>query len=508
MTLFGRPGRLGRWLTLFVLIAVAILAWQTRRRFIRTWFADGAPGPAPLLTTAAKSAPGLSPVERVRVLLVDGLTAATARQLAGMNGLCQAGLDLVVDVGFPTVSLPVQAVLWTGKTQQQSGILYRIPALPNPPEGAAPVLLSGSRAVLESDPHIAGSFGFTELVPRSVLGPAAVPRPASDADFAVTAEQAVAGPDRLVFVHVLRVDKAGHKGGTHGSAYRSTVAWADALLVRLLTAAPPGKTTRWFVLSDHGHRPNGGHGGSEASVRLVRACVAGGPSLLSPAPAESMGGNLIHLVDLSRALFDSLGLGPAPGSAGRPLGHALAHPDEGATLPRPSRGRALVGVLILAASLFLTVGGLGWRPALGWLPWWLPVAYGSVLVMRGLPTLSNPMVYPPLGRDMILAALPGLLVLMVVAARAALRAGNRLPRLYGAQMALPVGAAAASLTVCGGIEALFGIANGPPLLPFFTAHASLLLALLAASALTMAATLLVTVTVSTVSARILRRPAP
>ena len=45
-----------------------------------------------------------------------------AERMPTLSRHCATGIDTAVDVGFPTVSLPVQHALWTGRTQQQSGV--------------------------------------------------------------------------------------------------------------------------------------------------------------------------------------------------------------------------------------------------------------------------------------------------------------------------------------------------------------------------------------------------
>jgi hypothetical protein len=458
------------------LAGAGLLAGQARRRFIQTWFRDGPPAAAPVLSGERAAVGGLAPAERVRVLLIDGLDRNTAGTLPTLDGLCRAGTDLEVDVGFPTVSLPVQSVLWTGRTQQQTGLLYRIAPLALPPPDAVAVQVPGSVAVAEDHPFIAGSFGFEV---RSGTAPAW-----PEAAFARAAGEVVAGSARLAFVHVLRVDKAGHRGGSRSEGYRTAARWADGLLRQLLEAAPVDARTRWFVLSDHGHRDRGGHGGEERAMRIVRACLGGGAT-------ANVGGGSVHLVDLARALRDSLGLAPGAGP-GRPLAVAVAHPDRDATLPRVPAGRLLMAALIALAGLGYSVVGaarsgklLGARRAgkLLAFPWWLPTSYLGVIVLRGVPTLSNPIVYPPLGWDAVLAGVPGLVVLAV----AFVAVGRRAPVAFcGQQLALPAALAVAALVGCRGLEALVDGRAGPPLSPHWTAHASVLLSLLAAAALTLA----------------------
>ena len=66
----------------------------------------------------------------MRVVLLDGLSRAHALRLPSLSEICSAGQELQLDIGFPTVSLPVQSALWTGMTQQQSGLQYHIGKLP------------------------------------------------------------------------------------------------------------------------------------------------------------------------------------------------------------------------------------------------------------------------------------------------------------------------------------------------------------------------------------------
>ena len=216
------------------------------------------------------------------------------------------------------------------------------------------------------------------------------------------------------------------------------------------------------MLADHGHRPSGGHGGAEESIRLVRACLAG-----AGVPASPRGGHnhLVHMVDLSRAVADSLGLAPLPRSAGRPLGAALAAPAQpGATLPHPRAARWVTAVALVALALALAwwAGRRAW-----WLPWWWVVAYLAVVAIEGAPSLSTPMIYPPLGRTMYLAALPGLAVLAVVSGLAVRRLGPA--RLLTTQLLVPAAATLAALILCWGT---------PPLMPAWTAHTSLFAVLL------------------------------
>jgi hypothetical protein len=492
-----RRQRLGYIALAALVCIVALAAYHYRRAFIRAFFLDGAgQARAPALAASA-DAGGLSPVLRVRVVVIDGLGRDHAMSLAHHDQACARGYDLIVDTGFPTVSLPVQHALWTGLTQQQSGILFQGKpqilgrARPAPAHGL-PARVPGSTALAESHAYIVHALGFARVFPET---PTELPDGWAGGGFVAAARDAVASDAALVFVHLLGVDVAGHRqGGKSSPAYGEAARAADEVLGQLMAAeqAAHGQGTRWFVLSDHGHRgvallgPGGGHGGSEPEIRQVRGCIAGE---LEHEPAIAPG-TYIHLVDYSRAMADSLGLALDKRSAGRPLHAAARAPvDRGATLPAPRPGRWLAAALILLAALLLT--GVAARGQWSWLPWWWPASLLCVFVIAGAPSLSVPVIYRPLGRELYLAALPALCVLAVQAALA-LRApsSSKAPVMAGlrmviAQLALPFAAALAAAVLSGGSDALRIAAKGasePPLMPRFTAYTSALTVLFYAGA--------------------------
>jgi hypothetical protein len=228
-----------------------------------------------------------------------------------------------------------------------------------------------------------------------------------------------------------------------------------------IDAANNGPRGRWLVLADHGHRGAGGHGGEESDLRLVRACVAGA----GVNSATAVRGHLIHLVDLSRVLADSLGLAPHPRSAGRPIYGALAAPEQPAiTLPRAGPLRLVIAAVLIAAALAVSwrVARRSWR-----LPWWWVLAYLSVVAIEGAPTLSTPMIYRPLGQSIYVAALPGLCLLAVLAGLGARRGGA--PRVALSELLLPAAACAACAVLCW---------RDPPLVPLWSAQLSMCLVLL------------------------------
>ncbi len=408
-------------------------------------------------------------VDRVRVVLVDGLAAANARQLPAWRAVCDRGLTLAVDVGFPTVSLPVEVALWTGLTQQQSGVVFRSdhPLVPPLADGI-PANVPGSRAIAEDHGWIVRSLGFADVRPPADPSDPSKVKDAEPAAWRAVwlsrAHDAVASDARLAFVHVLRVDTMGHRVGRASPAYAATAGDADAIVDTLVAAAPDA---RWFLLSDHGHLDDGGHGGEERELRVVQACIAG------PGVARGNGGP-IHIVDVARALADSLGVKLDPHALGRPLGESLAAPLDGdqAVPALPLRTAAIAILLIIVG------GATSYAAARRWwlLPWWFVIACVSLVLVRGLPTLSMAMVYAPAGRAMYITWLPALAV-CAIASYAGTR-DVRAWRVAVAQLALPVATLAAVITACGAWRTLLGAAIAP-VVAHYTAWLSALLLIMA-----------------------------
>ncbi|TMQ21842.1 MAG: alkaline phosphatase family protein [Deltaproteobacteria bacterium] len=471
-----------RLTALVVVCVLGALAWelpQVRRRVMYDaahW--DALPG-EPAVIPGGTGA-GLAPAARTRVVVIDGLSAEVAATLPVLQALCKRGVAARIDVGFPSVSLPVEAVLWSGLTQQQTGIVNRDGRPLVPPLAGIPSQVPDSRAVAESHGWIVRSLGF------ATAEPAADPTdPARDADpegwkavWQRRAAAAVTSGARLVFVHVLEVDAAGHGHGGDSAEYRAAARDADALLGALLAGDP---TARWFALSDHGHLAggHGGHGGEEREIRQVQGCFAG-PGIL---PGR---GQLLHLADVSRAIADSTGTELPRASIGRPLAVALAAPLTGDdALPAIALGAGAIAMSLLAIGVALTL--LAARP--WWLaPWWFVLGGVALVMLRGEPTLSKWWVYQP--RDMIVIWLRTTLVRVVVA-----------------QLAAPLAAAAAALTAAGAWSAVLG-AEVAPVVPRFTAYSSPLLVMAAHGALAVALGALATLVRPVFGRRARRAPAP
>jgi hypothetical protein len=451
-----------------VIVALVLLAYawgapKLRHEWVRDVITFDAEPTDPVELPASVGA-GLPPAQRVRVILIDGLSASTAHTMTTWSSLCNQGISTTVDVGFPTVSLPIQVSLWTGLTQQQTGVVFRsdVPIVP-PLARSIPRGVPGSLAVAENHGYIVQSIGFAQALPTTTGAKDNDPKTWAT-QWEGAALSVVSSQAPLAFVHVLSVDTMGHRKGRDSDEYRNAARAADAMLAKLYTVAPDA---RWFLLSDHGHLPRGGHGGEERDVRQIQHCILG------PGIAPQHGG-LVHLVDISRAIADSVGVQPDPRSQGRPLFAALKAPlEDDVALPRMPLSRGALAAAILALAVAASV----WGVRRWWLaPVWFFLGCVLLLLVRGVPTMSTPMMYARDGRLMYLAwaaALP----FAIFATYFGLRS-HSLARVLVGQLAIPFGALAACITACVGWRTLFG-AEVAPVVPYFTAIVSPLLLLTA-----------------------------
>lgn len=110
------------------------------------------------------------------------------------------------------------------------------------------------------------------------------------------------------FVYLGAVDETGHLLGC-GAAYLRAIQRADERLGRLLTAvrARPGyaqETWTVIVVTDHGHRDDGGHGGRTAPERTAWVACRG-PDVANRPPARQL-----RLEDVAAHVYAALGRTP------------------------------------------------------------------------------------------------------------------------------------------------------------------------------------------------------
>ena len=145
----------------------------------------------------------------------------------------------------------------------------------------------------------------------------------AEADGMVTA-QAVdhltqADPDAL-FVYLGNPDETSHQTGSIGIEYRDAIALSDSHVGMLMEAVRARATypdEDWLILisTDHGRRPDGGHGGDSPEEMTIFILASGPATADWPEPGPAF------IVDVAVTALDHLGIGIDPGWEldGRPL---------------------------------------------------------------------------------------------------------------------------------------------------------------------------------------------
>ena len=216
--------------------------------------------------------------------------------------LGQAGFlaRVPVDEATPTWSGPCWATIATGTGVAGHGITgndltgHRLAEHPDFVTRATRAGLPTLLAISGWPPLALAEDGGPLFAEASTREFTAVPEAGLDAwdaaDEATTAAAAaiLAGQaPRVSFVYLGAVDFAGHATGS-GTAYRAALLAADQRVGRLVAAVrsqPSGPEEDWtiVVVTDHGHRDEGGHGGREPEVTTAWAAAAG-PGIRPGAP--------------------------------------------------------------------------------------------------------------------------------------------------------------------------------------------------------------------------------
>lgn len=97
---------------------------------------------------------------------------------------------------------------------------------------------------------------------------------------ALAVEALINGDPDALFVYLGNPDETSHHHGSIGEEYRTALALADRHVGELVAAVrsrPTYETEDWLILSstDHGRRPDGGHGGDTPEERTIYYLVSG-----------------------------------------------------------------------------------------------------------------------------------------------------------------------------------------------------------------------------------------
>jgi hypothetical protein len=300
----GRPGTLALGLT----AVAAVLALSAARTGALINL------PAPLVGLAeGPSEPPAPPAglarHRVLLIIIDGLRADEAARLPFLATLTAAGARAQLWGDPPTYSSAQYVSLFTGVPPCDSGIRGNQRLRPAGVEDVASVLRRSGRRTLGVSTEV---DWWVQLFPHGF-------------DFfrVLTLDEVSAqvtsrwGGADLVLVHLAEPDLAGHAAGARSPEYRQAAAHA-ALLSAALARAWGWPDATVAVMSDHGHRDSGGHGGDEPEVREAFLILSG--------PGAQTGGRVANarMVDVAPTLAALLGA-PAPQQAsGRTLTELLA----------------------------------------------------------------------------------------------------------------------------------------------------------------------------------------
>ncbi len=136
----------------------------------------------------------------------------------------------------------------------------------------------------------------------------------AEADGMVTAQAvehiAQADPDAL-FVYLGNPDETSHQNGSIGAEYRDAIALSDGHVGMLMDAVRARYTYAdedWLILisTDHGRRPDGGHGGDSPEEMTIFILASG------PATADWPDPGPAFIVDVAVTALDHLGIGIDP----------------------------------------------------------------------------------------------------------------------------------------------------------------------------------------------------
>jgi predicted AlkP superfamily pyrophosphatase or phosphodiesterase len=287
--------------------------------------------------------PNAALVPKVLLVGIDGVRPDVMRQVVtpNLNELIRHGaFSDRAQTGLPTLSGPSWTSMLTGVWKEKHGVLSNDFPFPDAALSRYPDFLT---RIERMDPRLR-TFAAADWTPLMepqedgeergdpVLGTAIDVRISLDGSkigWAAADERAVeaaeaelrANDPAALFVYLGNPDEVSHHTGSIEDEYRASIARADRHVGRLMAAIrarPSYATENWLILvsTDHGRRPDGGHGGSSVEERTI-FLIASGPSarqgmILTPP----------RIVDVAATALAHLGLTPREewGLDGAPVG--------------------------------------------------------------------------------------------------------------------------------------------------------------------------------------------
>jgi Uncharacterized proteins of the AP superfamily len=275
----------------------------------------------------------------VLIVGIDGVRydSLVAAHTPNLDALARTGFiaPVRVDDRNPTISGPVWSTVATGVYRDRHGVHDN--DLRGHRFSAHPDFLSRVRAAMPSATTFAAA-AWGPLVTAAAGGPVFAPggyRPglpagAEDGDLATIAamDEAVASRaarallhenPAAAFVYLVLVDMVGHAEGVT-DRYRDAIETCDqqlGVLLAAIAARPTRDAEEWtvVVVTDHGHRDAGHHGGDSDAERTAWM-VAAGPRIDASVAARG-----VDHADIHPHVLDVFGIRPDPEWAleGEPL---------------------------------------------------------------------------------------------------------------------------------------------------------------------------------------------
>ena len=200
--------------------------------------------------------------ESVVVTVADGLGAEAAQHTRAVAWFRAHGRCFSTNVGSPSISRPVYAVLSSGVEQDRTGVRG------NDAHDPAPVRSVWEEA-RDAGWHVkvvSSLAWWHELFPNGFDEYLELPQAA---DFFEQVR-----PHELDLLHVLYIDHAGHEQGAGSREYVDAVRRLDHEASAFIAKTNLDESLLVFT-ADHGHSIIGGHGGSDPRVATVLTCFAG-----------------------------------------------------------------------------------------------------------------------------------------------------------------------------------------------------------------------------------------
>jgi len=250
--------------------------------------------------------------DQIVVVLLSGLgfDAAEALELPVLEQLKRSGASAAVESFSPTYAQTAQATLTTGAPPETNDAPPVDLSLENLRPLAIDTVFARAQAA-QLQVAVLGRADWGRLIPHYQLDYSFFVNeagPAADQTLFETALPLLENRDiELILIQFTQLDYAAqHQGGTSSQAYNQAARRIDAYLDQIRQAMDLNRSVL-MIVSDHGHIPDGGHGGNEVEV-IWQPLVIVGENIIPGSYSD------IHQTDIAPTISTLLGL-PAPTAA-------------------------------------------------------------------------------------------------------------------------------------------------------------------------------------------------